>query len=224
MNQQFAHGAKMAITAVIFDAFGTTLRIGCRTNPYRQMLREGAKQGRRPHPDDLHHVMTHDVGLREAADSLGIKVAPERMLEFEAALQREIDSIEVFPDALEAIGLFQDHGIAIAVCSNLAAPYGPAVKALLPNHTAYALSYELGLTKPEPGIYRAACHELGISPGRLFENVPQVAMIGDSRRYDRDGPRLIGIRGFHLDRTGPGAIRDLRQFADLVVNAPGNRR
>ncbi len=85
----------MAITAVIFDAFGTTLRIGTPMHPYRRLLREGAKNGRRPSPGDLHKLMTIDAGLREAADILGIQVTPSRMAEMEADLQREIESIEV---------------------------------------------------------------------------------------------------------------------------------
>ncbi|NIF29467.1 HAD family hydrolase [Pantoea sp. Tr-811] len=207
----------MAITAVIFDAFSTTLRISAPTNPYRQLLREGVKHGRRPSPGDLHKLMTIDAGLREAADILGIQVTPSRMAEIESDLQREIESIEVFPDARDAIALLHEHGVATAICSNLAAPYGPAVKTLLPDLNIYSFSYELGVTKPDPAIYRAVCHDLGVVPGHLFGSAAQVAMIGDSPRCDRDGPRAIGIKGFHLDRSGGGAKRDLVQFAELVV-------
>ncbi|MFG0548919.1 HAD family hydrolase [Pseudomonas sp. yb_9] len=164
--------------------------------------------------------MTHSLGLREAADNLGIQVAPIRMIEIEGALQRELDSIEVYQDAVEAFAILQDYGIAIALCSNLAAPYGPAVKALMPNHAAYALSYELGMMKPEPEIYRSACNELGIVPEHLFEGTTEVVMIGDSPRCDRDGPRTIGIHGFYFDRKGSGPIHDLKQFAEFVVNSP----
>jgi len=207
----------MAITAVIFDAFGTTLRISVPTNPYRQLLREGTKHDRRPSPSDLHKLMTVDVGLREAADLLGIQVTPSRMAEIESDLQREIESIEVFQDSRDAITLLHEHSIATAVCSNLAAPYGPAVKKLLPDLNAYAFSYELGVTKPDTAIYRAVCHDLGVVPGQLFGVEAQVAMIGDSPRCDRDGPRAVGIKGYHLDRCGAGAIRDLAQFAELVT-------
>lgn len=58
----------MAITAVIFDAFGTTLRITSPSHPYRQLLREGAKLGRRPTSGDAHKLLTLDAGIREAAD------------------------------------------------------------------------------------------------------------------------------------------------------------
>lgn len=210
----------MAITAVIFDAFATALRISAPTNPYRQLLREGVMHGRRPSPSDLYKLMTIDAGLREAADFLGIQVRPSRMAEIESDLQREIESIELFPDARDAVALLHENGIATAVCSNLAAPYGPAVKKLLPDLNAYAFSYELGVSKPDPAIYRAVCHDLGVVPGHLFGGSAQVAMIGDSPRCDRDGPRAFGIKGFHLDRSGTGAIRNLVQFAELVVAQP----
>ncbi|AUY33346.1 HAD family hydrolase [Pseudomonas sp. PONIH3] len=211
----------MAFTAVIFDAFGTTLRIGTRTHPYRQLLREGAMRGRRPLPSDLHHLMKANISLREAADTLGIWTSPARMAEIEAALAREIDSIALYPETLEAISELQGHGIAIAVCSNLAAPYGPAVKALMPKHTAFALSYELGVTKPDPFQYMKACHELSVIPGKLEEEAPRVVMVGDSPKCDRDGPLAVGIRGFHLDRRGIGPLRDLREFVTLILRSQG---
>lgn len=91
------------------------------------------------------------------------------------------------------------------------------MKKLLPDLNAYSFSYELGFTKPDPVIYRAVCHDLGVIPGHLFGGSAQIAMIGDSPRCDQDGPRTVGIKGFHLDRSGAGAIRDLVQFAELVV-------
>ncbi|HGY9635389.1 hypothetical protein [Pseudomonas sp. NMI4491_12] len=66
-------------------------------------------------------------------------------------------------------------------------------------------------------MYRAVCRDLGVVPGHLFGDAAQVAMIGDSPHCDRDGPRSVGIKGFHLDRSGTGAIRNLVQFAELVV-------
>ncbi|WP_329959920.1 HAD family hydrolase [Pseudomonas putida] len=107
--------------------------------------------------------MTIDAGLQEAADILSIQVTPSRMAEIESDLQREIESIKVFQDALYAIALLREHGIATAVCSNLPAAYGPAVKKLLPDLNTYSFSYELGVTKPDPAIYRAVCHDLGVT-------------------------------------------------------------
>jgi hypothetical protein len=83
--------------------------------------------------------------------------------------------------------------------------------------TLGAFSYELGVTKPDPAIYRAVCHDFGVVPGQLFGVGAQVAMIGNSPRCDRDGPRAVGIKGLHLERSSARAIRDLVQFAVLVT-------
>lgn len=84
--------------------------------------------------------------------------------------------------------------------------------------STYAFSYELGVTKPDPSIYRAVCQGLGIAPGRLFEDAAQIAKIGDSSRCNR------GIKGFHLERSGSGPIRNLVQFAKLVIEQNGMQR
>ncbi|MBF8674015.1 hypothetical protein IRZ53_14445 [Pseudomonas fulva] len=74
----------------IFDAFGTVVRIGRRTNPYRQLLREGINQGRRPHPGDAHLIMTQNLALHELAELLGIRLSESRRVEIECALQAEL--------------------------------------------------------------------------------------------------------------------------------------
>lgn len=91
----------------IFDAFGTVVRIGNRTNPYRQLLREGIKQGRRPHLGDAHLITTLNLDLRGVAEHLAIHPSQSRMEEIETALQAELDSIEGYPDAIQAIAMLQ---------------------------------------------------------------------------------------------------------------------
>ncbi|PSL91605.1 hypothetical protein C7U57_24350 [Pseudomonas sp. R9.37] len=88
----------MTVTkTAIFDAFGTVVRIGRRTNPYRQLLREGIKQGRRPHPGDAHAIMTLNLELHELAEHVGILLSESRRVEMECALRAELNSIEAYP-------------------------------------------------------------------------------------------------------------------------------
>ncbi|QOZ97711.1 hypothetical protein Pstu14405_21390 [Stutzerimonas stutzeri] len=47
----------MPVKAVIFDAFGTLLRIQDGRHPYRQLLTIGRANGRRPRPDDASVLM-----------------------------------------------------------------------------------------------------------------------------------------------------------------------
>lgn len=209
---------EMPIKAAVFDAFGTILRITIGSHPFRRLLQEGRKQGRRPKPDDAHQIMTRNLDLPEIAEHFGIQIGVAELKKLSLELDAEVDTIQPYQDAIEAIALLRSHDIKVGVGSNLAKPYGAALKRLFPDLDAYALSYELGVIKPDPEIYQSICRMLGIAPGHLFErNANQVAMIGDSIRCDRNGPREVGIRGFHLNRSGEGDFADLVEFARVVI-------
>lgn len=213
----------MSIKAVILDAFGTILSSTAVAQPYRQLFKEGARQGRRPTPDDARIVMTLNCGIEGAAEHLGIHLSQARLAEIQSLLEADLVSINAFSDAIASIELLQENNVAIAVCSNLAHPYGAVVSRLFPHLDVYAYSYQLGMLKPEPQMYRWVCEQLDVTPGCGFGSGDAVHMIGDSIRCDRDGPRAVGIMGHHLDRSGGGRITDLSQFAQLVVDANRHR-
>ncbi|QKS80945.1 HAD family hydrolase [Pseudomonas bijieensis] len=205
------------ITAVIFDAFGTLIEILNRENPYKRLLRIGVQQGRVASPSDLRTVMALNGGLLEAAHLFGIKLKPTQLIELQSALDRELESIKCFDDALPAFERLQEHGIKVGVCSNLAGPYCSKVRSLLPGLNAYALSAETGVLKPDPEIYRIICSMLNAHPGKApGSEGSKVLMIGDSKRCDQLGPRSYGILGHHLDRHGAGQFRSLIEFTNAV--------
>lgn len=207
------------IDAVVLDAFGTIVRINRRMNPYQELIREGRRQGCDLESKGTQFLMTTNLSLVEAASQLGISLSPAKREELSRALELELASIEAFPDALEGISRLQDAGLKLGICSNLASPYGPVVKELFPNLDGYAFSYEVGAMKPDPIIYKTICNRLEVEPGHVFGGERgRVVMIGDSKRCDQDGPRTIGMMGFHLDRVGQGPVRDLAQFAKLVID------
>lgn len=206
----------MRYRAVLLDAFGTILRIKTGKHPYRQLLKEGLRNGRRPNPDDAKKLMTFNGGLPQAAEYLGISVHPLRLAEIEEMLEQEVDSIVAFPDALEAVALLQQHELLLAVCSNLAYPYGRAVKRLFPTMDGFGFSYETGWAKPNPWMYRATCEMIDVELDNVFGE-HRVIMVGDSLRCDCHGPREVGITGIHLDRSGGGRISDLTGFAHHVL-------
>jgi FMN phosphatase YigB (HAD superfamily) len=184
----------MRYKAVLLDAFGTILQINPGKHPYRQLLKEGLKNGRRPSPDDAKNLMRFNGGLSEAADHLGISVHPSRLAEIEEILEDEVSSIEAFPDALEAVALLQERSRLVAV----------------------GFSYEMGLVKPDPRMYQATCEMIGVESDNGFgEN--RVIMVGDSLRCDCHGPREVGITGIHLDRSKCGGINDLMVFTSHVL-------
>ncbi len=206
------------IGAVVLDAFGTIVRINRRLNPYRDLMREGRRQGCDLTLYGTHFMMTTNLSLLEMASQLGIYLSPAKRQELTRALELELASIEPFPDALEAVTRLQGAGVKLGICSNLAGPYGPVIKELFPNLDGYAFSYEVGAIKPDPVIYQSICRQMEVEPGHLFDDGRgRVLMIGDSKKCDQDGPRLVGMVGLHLDRNGQGAINDLTRFAKLVV-------
>lgn len=201
--------------SVIFDLFGTLLEIRNRQNPYRQLLRIGAKQGRAASSKDMRAILAFNGGISEAAEAFGICPSSADLADLECMLELELESITPFDDAMIAIELLREHGIKIGVCSNLAGPYCSKVRSLLPGLDGYALSAELGLLKPDPGMYRSICNMLGVLPEQVESE--QVLMIGDSRRCDEQGPRAFGIPGYHLDRNGAGPYSDLISFVQTVT-------
>src|SRR5471032_2109265 len=130
--------------AVIFDAFGTLLKIGEGVHPFRQILRAGIEQGRRPKPTDAKVLMTHALDLQGAADHFGITITPEHIQRIQAQLDAELLSIQPFAEAQEAIDLLRANHIKVAVCSNLAQPYGAAVDRVFPHLDVYGYSYAVG--------------------------------------------------------------------------------
>lgn len=168
-------------------------------------------------PNSTHFAMTANLTFDQMADHLSIELSPSRRAELNDALGKELASIEPYSDALEAIAKFQESGVIIGICSNLAQPFGPVIRKVFPHVQCHAFSYELGVMKPTPEIYLAVCREMGMEAGRRDDVKGRVVMIGDSRKCERDGPRAVGIMGYHLDRSGLGQISDLMQYTNRVI-------
>lgn len=185
----------MSTKFVLFDAFGTLLQIPNGRHPYRQILKEGIRQGRRPKPDDLPQILIRNLSLNEAAEFFGIKIRPAQMADIQGELEADLNGITAFEDGLQAVESAQAAGIRVAVASNLAAPYGDPVRRLYPTMDAYGFSFAIGAMKPEPFLYRATCELLGADTTDFFGD-NSVVMIGDSPRCDRDGPKGGVYAGF----------------------------
>ncbi|MFT0181849.1 HAD family hydrolase [Pseudomonas benzopyrenica] len=211
----------MKVAAVIFDAFGTLVEIRRRTNPYRALLLEGRKHGRSYGADDVRTLMTHPLSLAAAAEILGIHVSEQRLVELEAMLDEELESITPFADAAPAVSTLAEAGLKIGICSNLAAPYGPVIRRFFPGVDAFCFSYEVGEMKPDRYIYESACADLGVRPGHWFGDQGTAVMIGDSLKGDCYGPRAAGIKGLHLQRMQDSKLPDLVCFTQIILDHVG---
>lgn len=185
------------IRAVLFDVYGTLVRILQPTHPYRQLLAMVRAQD--PRVDRAafsRRAMTRPLGLAEAGRLHA--VAPAAIQALEQELEREIDSIELFPEVAQVLRTLRDRGYRIGVCSNLALPYASPVSRMLEGLVDIAVwSFEAGYIKPEPPIYGLAADRLQVPPS-------SVLMVGDSYRADVEGPRAAGMQAMHLVRRGGG--------------------
>lgn len=200
----------MSVPAVIFDAFGTLIKISRGSSPYRKILKIGIEQGRRPQPRDAECILSLPMDLRQAANFFGISIDPSVMVRLESDLTRELADIQPYPDGIHAVRLLQDAGVKVAVCSNLAKPYAAAIERLYPMLDGYSYSFQVGAVKPSFKIYNHAIHTVAASPAEVW-------MIGDSKECDCDGPTAFGMRGFWLDRQGRSLHSSLYQFAEGVL-------
>ncbi|MEM7054082.1 MAG: HAD family hydrolase, partial [Pseudomonadota bacterium] len=86
----------------------------------------------------------------------------------------------------------RDTRLKIGLCSNLAAPYGPPLRALLPDAPdAEVLSYNEGHIKPEPEIYHRVIKQLGVPANRIL-------FVGDTYRADIEGPQEAGMQAMEI--------------------------
>ncbi|MCE7032880.1 HAD family hydrolase [Lysobacter sp. GX 14042] len=185
------------IRAVLFDVYGTLVRILRPTRPYRQLL--GIVRAQDPTIDRTAFsrlVMTRPMGLSEAARLHGVESSAIQALENE--LEDEIGSIELFQEVPQVLGTLRDRGYRIGVCSNLALPYASPVARMLEGLVDVTVwSFEAGYIKPEPQIYDLAADRLQVPPSAML-------MVGDSYRADVEGPRAAGMQAMHLVRRGGG--------------------
>jgi len=79
----------------------------------------------------------------------------------------------------------------------------------------------VGVSKPDPAIFRIALDALGVPPSRT------VLHVGDSLRYDVTGALAAGLQPVHLDPNGfcpaPDGHRHIRELAELagILGGPG---
>ena len=115
-----------------------------------------------------------------------------------------------YPDAEPTLRALHDRGVKIGVVSNHAYDLRPVFRdAGLDRYIdAYALSYEIGVTKPGRGIFIEACQLLGVEPADTL-------MVGDDATSD-GGATEAGLRFYLLGPYGRGGERGLARVVEIV--------
>ncbi len=120
---------------------------------------------------------------------------------------RRPEAWQAYPDAAEVLAGLRRAGIAVCVVSNIGWDPRPVFRAhgLDALVDAYALSFEHGLQKPDPGLFRVACALIGLDPA-------DVVMVGDDRHAD-GGAAALGCEVRFVDHLPvaerPDGLRSL---------------
>jgi putative hydrolase of the HAD superfamily len=96
-----------------------------------------------------------------------------------------------YPDAVDSLRTLKALGVKTGLISNISFDVRPHLEeaGLLPYLDVIVLSYEVGMTKPDPGIFTMACEMLDVKPA-------DAVMVGD---HEADGGgQSLGIRTFFV--------------------------
>lgn len=164
--------------------------------------------GAYPTAEDSMRELLIAAGMAAPADEL-VRTAVEAEEEFGG-------SVRLYDDSLPTVAALREQGIRTALVSNCSHATRPIVEQLgLPAlFDAVILSFELGVRKPEPGIYQAALQAIGADPADAI-------FVDDQTAYC-DGARALGIdtrlivrdgahpaEGFAPSTNGHAVIADL---------------
>jgi putative hydrolase of the HAD superfamily len=126
--------------------------------------------------------------------------------------------VHLWDESLPVMRELRSRGLRTAIVSNCDHGTRPVVERLELAREADAviLSFEVGVAKPDAGIYRTALDAVGSAPD-------EAVFVDDQTTYC-DGAAALGIEAFLLiredgkapDPTGHRVIRDLRSLLDLV--------
>lgn len=177
----------MKANAIVFDVFGTLIVPAARRqNTYARLADHASNKTVKLRTS----LLTRNDSIGSLAAELGCAHLRD-LLEFELAAENA--AFRLYDDVDSTLRALRSRGTKIAVCSNLAAGYGEAVRRILPAMDSYVFSYEVGALKPDPRIY-AAVHQA------LACRARDILVIGDGLRADVEGPLAYGMQARLLDR------------------------
>ncbi len=201
---------------IIFDMFGTLVKFGIYRHPFRQLLMWARDTGRKPLPDDARTIMTIDGDIHQIAANMRINASAEFLFKLGKDIESELASLALYEDVIPVLDELQRRGIPLAICSNLAKPYGAVIDHLLNSYDLKLfLSYECGLIKPDVSIYRKIIATINVKPKECL-------FVGDSYLMDCLGPREFGMQSLHLQRqhatiNAPESITTLLSILDRLA-------
>lgn len=195
---------------IIFDAFGTLVKIGESRHPYRRIMNWLKDNGRKPTTNDASIIMSNNLDFEELAVLFGKALPTELLKEINHDLQFELNTIMLFEDVIPTLQILKDLGFKIALCSNLAKPYGDKLKTILPKNLfdVLVLSYEVDAIKPEINIYETLRTKLDFQ-------MCEALFIGDNPILDVEVPISLGMSARLIERNKMQNLSDV--LSDLLL-------
>jgi putative hydrolase of the HAD superfamily len=162
--------------------------------------------------------------LAAVLEAAGVRADADLVHELNEARARTLaeNGVHLWDDSIPTLRELRARGIRTAVVSNCDHATRPIVDdlGLEREVDAIVLSFEVGVAKPDAGIYRAALAAVGAGP--------EEAVFVDDQAWYCEGAEGLGIRSFLIRRNdadpaegfgGAGdrdVLRDLRSLLDLV--------
>jgi len=190
--------------AIIFDCWGTLFYDDINPRPLDEFA---AKLGRTMKDYSYLKALERNLMLEKCEDiagavrnlirDLGIEKDEKLVKNLTGILEnmRKSDKIKPYPKTLETLKMLKDRGFRLGIISNAIYPdfesldikYG--IKSLF---DVIVLSYEEGVIKPDPKIFKIALKRLGSSNSETL-------MVGDNLKDDVIAAEEQGIDGLLLD-------------------------
>ncbi|MBI3635048.1 MAG: HAD-IA family hydrolase [Candidatus Rokubacteria bacterium] len=218
--------------ALLFDAGNTLLRMN-----YAAIVGELARHGVRVAPEDLQRAErrarvrldaevlaqgasteTVDTAFRYLAYALeGVGVTDAAIVDAVGAWRREYNRpVGLFnvpdPVAADALRLARGAGLVTGVISNSNGSVRDLMERLgLAAHLDFVLdSFEVGVEKPDPRIFRLALEHARVAPD-------EAVYVGDLYSVDVLGARRAGIAAILMDPDGCWGPRDCDAAPDVLA-------
>lgn len=124
---------------------------------------------------------------------------------------------QLFDDALPCLRRLRADGLLLAAVTNAASRHQRSKLRALGLDAVFdtvVISAEVGVAKPDPGIFHTACSTLGVRPERTVH-------VGDRLDLDAQGALAAGLhpvwldRSQHVGRTGDGGITVISRLSEL---------
>jgi len=135
-------------------------------------------------------ILTTEERVARVLRDLGVDPARQlirRLSQLEVELQEQ--HVHLFPDTREVLTRLRDKGLKLGLVTNtsLATSKVPDILSIRTFFDTVVFSYAIGVRKPDPAIYLAACKQLAVPPSACL-------FVGDGNDRELDGAREVGMR------------------------------